>query len=339
MPPERDAVTSARELLEVARSLRVTHTPIQHNPFLSNEVGVEVWIKRDDLQDHIGSGVKRRAIAAVLFHQAATGQVPVVIDGVPQSNCVMAMAHYCREAAVPLLIILRGLPPCPAEGNYREIMTSGATVVQLDDPTRFEVVRSSIVADLERAGRKPLIVPAGAAAPFALPGSIGLGCEIAEQEAAAGISFDLVVVPVGTGGTITGLVLSKNFHSAAWSVVGVRIDDYPWSVYEERFRASSKVLGQEVSARFVPGESNVPFVLYDEALGDGYGRFTESDIAESGRLLALCGLCFGPTYMLKAVRGLKEMVAAKRIPSSDRVLLVHTGGNNEWKMLKDKSFK
>ncbi|WP_026381626.1 1-aminocyclopropane-1-carboxylate deaminase/D-cysteine desulfhydrase [Afifella pfennigii] len=310
--------------------LALQPTPIEASPALSAEIGLDVWVKREDRHDAIGSGVKRRAVAAVLAHRAASGKKAILTDGVPQSNCMRAMAHYCRQEGVPISIILRGPAPSSAQGNYRAILQSGAEVVQIEDPLRFEACRQAKLAELEERGLAPLIVPAGAAAPFALAGPIGLGCEIAAQEKALGISFDTVVLPVGTGGTIIGLYLSRHFHDASWRVVGVRIDDYERMTYRRRLAECAQALGivppQGVAPELV---DELPFTLFDGALGSGYGHFTDADVEESERLLAATGLYFGPTYMLKALRGLKAMAAAGEFDRRHKVLLVHTGGVNE----------
>lgn len=315
------------------RSASLAPTPIEENPALSREVGLKIWVKREDLQDPIGSGVKRRAIAATLAYRTACGKTSVVIDGVPQSNCVRAMAYYCRHEGVPLHILLRGLPPPHPEGNYRAIRESGAEIIQLSDPSQFELRLAALVSDLRRQGTDPLIVPAGAAAPFAIAGPISLGHEIAEQEAELGISFDYVVLPVGTGGTIVGLILSQQFCRVTWSVIGIRIDDYDRSTYRSLFRLCKEAIGFSVPgsdhSASPPSAGGLPFMLYDGAVGRGYGQFTGHDVEESERLLTVSGLYLGPTYMLKALRGLQELVSSGQIARQTRVLLVHTGGTNE----------
>ncbi|KPF91636.1 hypothetical protein IP86_24910 [Rhodopseudomonas sp. AAP120] len=312
-----------------ARPLPVERSPLEFNAAVSQIVGAEVWIKREDLQDGVGSGVKRRAIAAILDGHAAPDRDPIVIDGVPQSNCLMAMAHYCRISGAPLYVILRGRGPRQPAGNYARLLSSGAHVIELPDARHFEAIRDALVADLIRSGRRPLVVPAGAMS--ATAGPIGLGVELAAQEAELATRFDVVALPVGTGGTITGLALSRRFHRSRWRLVGIRIDDYPAETYRDNFRRAAASLGLAPSEAKAPltGDPDEAFTLYDGALGGGYGATIAADFEHSERLCDSTGLYFGPTYMLKALRGLTDMVAAGRIASSSRVLLVHTGGANE----------
>lgn len=312
-----------------ARPLRAERSPLEFNAAVSQIVGAEVWIKRDDLQDTVGSGVKRRAVAAILDGHAALDRDPIVIDGVPQSNCLMAMAHYCRIAGASLYVILRGRGPRQPIGNYARLLSSGAQIIELPDGKHFEAIRDALVTDLIRAGRRPLVVPAGAAS--ATAGPIGLGVELAAQEAELATRFDVVVLPVGTGGTITGLALSRRYHNSRWRLLGIRIDDYPAGTYSDNFRRAAATLGLVPRANELPfsGEPDEAFTLYDGALGGGYGATIASDFDRSERLFDSSGVYFGPTYMLKALRGLTAMVAAGRIAASSRVLLVHTGGTNE----------
>ncbi|MCG6203560.1 pyridoxal-phosphate dependent enzyme [Rhodopseudomonas sp. HC1] len=311
------------------RPLPVERSPLEYNAAVSRIVGAEVWVKREDLQDGVGSGVKRRAIAAILDGHAAPDRDPIVIDGVPQSNCLMSMAHYCRIAGAPLYVILRGRGPRQPVGNYARLLASGAHVIELPDARHFEAIRDALVADLIRSGRRPLVVPAGAVS--ATAGPMGLGVELAAQEAELATRFDVVVLPVGTGGTIIGLALSRRFHRSRWRLVGIRIDDYSADTYRDNFRRAATSLGFAPSKAETPlsGDPDEAFALYDGALGGGYGVTIAADFEHSERLFGTTGLYFGPTYMLKALRGLTDMVAAGRIASSSRVLLVHTGGANE----------
>lgn len=302
-------------------------TPIEYCPVLSKDVGAEIWVKREDLQDDIGSGVKRRVIEATLRYLAATGKSALVADGVAQSNCLRALTHYAARAGIPVYLVVRGEVPDTAHGNYLSLLRSGAEIVHLADPARLDDTIRSLVRELTSRGHDPLVVPAGAAASFSVGGPIGLGCEIADQEHRLGIAFDHAVLPVGTAGTATGLHFSKRWHGARWSVVGVRIDDYTARVYRRLTRAYASSLG--VIDAETSGAEGLPFHLHQAALAGGYGRFSRADVHESERLLRLTNLYFGPTYMLKALTGLRQMLFEGTVRRDARILLIHTGGTNE----------
>jgi 1-aminocyclopropane-1-carboxylate deaminase/D-cysteine desulfhydrase-like pyridoxal-dependent ACC family enzyme len=302
----------------------VTRTPIVYSAELSAEIGGNIWVKREDLQDGIGSGVKRRAVAATLSHLVAQGKSAIVADGVAQSNCLHALAHYAHALGVPVHLLVRGELPDVAAGNYRGLLRSGAAIRHVRDPATLETHVRTTVAHLQRRGLDPLVVPAGAAATFAAGGPLGLGCEIARQERGLGVRFDDVVLPAGTGGTATGLAFSRALHGSQWRVVGVRVDDYPLETYQ---RLADTVAGAlEIGGG---GARGLPFHLHDGAVGAGYGRFGRGEVAEAERLAQRTGLYFGPTYMLKTVAGLRQLRAHGVLRRNARVLLVHTGGINE----------
>lgn len=302
----------------------VTRTPIVYSAELSAELGGSIWVKREDLQDGIGSGVKRRAVAATLRYLVAQGKSTIVADGVAQSNCLHALAHYGRALGVPVDLLVRGELPDVAAGNYRRLLRSGAAITHIPDPATLETHVRTRVQNLQRRGLDPLVVPAGGAAVFAAGGPLGLGCEIARQEQGLGIRFDDVVLPVGTGGTATGLAFSRAWHGSRWRVMGVRVDDYPLATYQRLADAYAGALESGGG-----GARGLPFHLHDGAVGAGYGRFAPGDVAEAERLAQRTGLYFGPTYMLKAVAGLRQLRAQGVVRADARVLLLHTGGTNE----------
>lgn len=307
-------------------------TPIEYSPYLSDDVGAEIWVKREDFQDRIGSGVKRRAIEASLRYLAATGKNAIVADGVAQSDCLRALTHYGSKAGVPIYLVFRGSVPEVPHGNYLALLRSGAEIVHLADQARLDETVRSIADGLRTRGYDPLVVPAGAAASFALGGPLGLGCEISEQEQGLGFMFDCAVLPVGTGGTAIGLHFSKRWHGSRWSVIGVRIDDYSPRVYRKLTEKYALALG--MSDADLRGSEGLPFHLHQAALAGGYGCFTEEDVEASERLLHLTNLYFGPTYMLKALTGLRQMLSEGVLQRNARILLIHTGGTNERERLR-----
>ncbi|MBK1696230.1 1-aminocyclopropane-1-carboxylate deaminase/D-cysteine desulfhydrase [Rhodovibrio salinarum] len=307
-------------------------TPIDHCPVLSDELGAEIWVKREDRQDDIGSGVKRRAIEATLRYLAATGKNALVADGVAQSNCLRALAHYASRARIPVYLVVRGHVPDPPHGNYLGLLRSGARIVHIADPAGLDDTIQAIVRDLTHHGYDPLVVPAGAAASFSVGGPMGLGCEISDQEQSLGVTFDYVVLPVGTAGTATGLHFSKKRHGARWSVIGVRIDEYTARVYHRLTQTFASALG--VTDTDASGPQGLPFHLHQAALAGGYGQFSWEDVQESERLLSLTNLYFGPTYMLKALTGLRQMLSQGSLRRDARILLVHTGGTDERAVLR-----
>lgn len=301
-------------------------TPIQKSVDLSNYTGANVYIKREDQQDHVGSGVKIRQINQLLHAASRENDVQVIIDGVPQSNCLAAISHYADQYDIPLHILLKCAETDDMSGNLGNIRRSRAKITWVPELSALEEVRHRVEAHYKAKGYTLLSVPTGANCCLTVEGPIGMGCEIAEQEQQMGVKFKQIVLPVGTGGTMSGLVLSKVWHHREWQVLGVRIDEYPDSFYQANYATRISHLGLKADEL-----SHLPdcIELYDGALQGGYGHYTKNDLVEIEQIYKQTGIYFGPTYTFKAVKGLKQMVAEGLICPNEPTLLIHTGGVNE----------
>ena len=73
-------------------------TPFHRAENLSRELGVDLWLKRDDLTGmSLFGGNKVRKLEYVLGEARARGCDTVVSYGATQSNCAMQAAPACRR--------------------------------------------------------------------------------------------------------------------------------------------------------------------------------------------------------------------------------------------------
>ena len=66
-----------------------------------------------------------------------------------------------------------------------------------------------------------------------------------------------------------------------------------------------------------------------DAVGDGYGSFTDNEVRLIERMGRL-GVRLDTTYTAKAATSLRDMVVSGSIPAEGTVLFVHTGGTNQY---------
>ena len=304
----------------------VSETPVELNQALSEYAGVQLYVKREDQQDSIGSGVKLRQITNLLHHVTGTGNSPIIIDGVPQSNCVMSLCHYARMFDIPVHVILKCNPTDDMSGNLGRIRRTASRIAWAPDRNRVNEAVSEIAKGYVAGGSTPTIVPAGANCNAAVRGPIGLGVEISRQEKSLGLNFSHVVLGVASGGTYAGLQLSVLKHQGRWAVKAVRTDDYDDDHYQRTYAEKRAFLNIscEDAAR-LPSKLE----LFDGAALGGYGEYTDEDIEEVFRVEASSGIFFSPTYSYKALLGTKRMVEQGILPTDARVLLINTGGINE----------
>ncbi|MCX8507458.1 MAG: pyridoxal-phosphate dependent enzyme [Rhodobacteraceae bacterium] len=327
--------TISEELLKVpsAKPLNIIReTPIQHSEYLSRYSGTNLFVKREDLQDEFGSGVKIRQIATLLDHVQRSGRGPIVIDCVPQSNCGMATCVYSDRFGIPLHVLVKCPETNDRSGNLGRIRASSAKITWVPDRNALDIYRDRVVSDYVAQGLRPTVVPAGANCDITTEGPVGLGVEIARQERRMGVSFSHIVLAVASGGTYAGLQLSFIRHDRRWRIAAVRTDDYDDTYYQKTYADKRRYLRLSPQQEALLPER---LELYDGATLGGYGMFGVEHAREAMRIYDECGIFFGPTYTFKALIGTQRMVREGIIPQVTNTLLIHTGGVNERELLPD----
>ena len=132
--------------LEIARK----GTPLQKMERLSEELGVEIFFKRDDLTGCELSGNKIRKLEFLLADARAKGADTVITCGGAQSNHCRATALAAVRAGLDSTLLLRTedpLNPPPSHGNILLNRLAGAELVWItpaeynERHVRFEMNR------------------------------------------------------------------------------------------------------------------------------------------------------------------------------------------------------
>ena len=109
-------------------SLARTPTPIEPLPALSQALGVELWVKRDDLTDTPMSGNKLRKLEFLFADARAQGCTAVITTGGVQSNHARATAIAAVRLGLRPHLLLRGPADSAVQGNLLLDHVVGADV-------------------------------------------------------------------------------------------------------------------------------------------------------------------------------------------------------------------
>jgi len=102
-------------------------TPLLPAPRLSAAVGVEIWLKRDDLTGLGLGGNKVRGLEFLLADALARGCDTLVTGGGPGSNWAMLAALAARTRGLDTVLVCYG-DPVPPVGNMALATTIGADI-------------------------------------------------------------------------------------------------------------------------------------------------------------------------------------------------------------------
>ncbi len=268
-------------------------TPLEPAPRLAAELGLdELWLKRDDLTGLGGGGNKVRKLQYTLAEAVAAGSTRVVTTGAPQSNHARLTAAAAARLSLGCTLVLAGDPPPAPRGNLLLDDLAGATVVWAGGRPVADVAA-------EQPGH---LIPFGGTSAFSARGYADCAREILAQLS----GVDLVVVALGSGGTMAGLVAELG----PARVLGVDVGALP--------DARSTVAGllAEMGAPVDAGSLHID----GTQAGAGYATLTPAAHAAMTLAARTEGVFLDPTYTGRAMAGL----VTARPPG--KVVFLHTGG-------------
>jgi D-cysteine desulfhydrase family pyridoxal phosphate-dependent enzyme len=303
-------------------------TPVEHLARLSKTLGVELFVKRDDLTGLGMGGNKIRQLEFYFGAAQAAGADTVLITGAVQSNYVRsaaaAAAKLGLEAVVQLEERVSGMGPAyHSSGNVllddmlgarRLSFPEGENEAGADKALRDEADR------LRAWGRKPYVIP------LALdnPPLGALGYMLAAEEIVdQGVAFDCVVVASGSGLTHAGLLCGLR-------TLGVRAPVHGGCVrrgrelQHDRIRTLCRKLEALLDCGPLIGNDDV--LTWDKALEPGYGRMGRLAREAMNLMARQEGLFVDPVYTAKSLGTVIDLVRNGVIARGSRVLFVHTGG-------------
>ena len=305
--------------------LAVLPTPLQPVPRLSAELGVEVWVKRDDMTGLGLGGNKARKLELLAGEALARGCDMLVTGGGPTSNHAQLTAAAAARLGLECLLVMYGKEPEPGAEPFNLWLARqmGASAVFTSDDDRESVDReiSARLAELEAAGRRPFGIPRGGASPLGSAGYVEAAFELRDQLEERGVRAARVFLATGSCGTQAGLLLGSLLAQATWEVAGVTVSR-PAGECRARISdlaaACARLLGVE------PAEGISRPTVLEGFLGPGYGRPSQAGREAAALAARTEGLALDQTYTAKAMAALREEVRQGRLRGP--VVFLHTGG-------------
>lgn len=320
-------------------SLGFFPTPLYRLDSLSEELGVNLWIKRDDFTgSNLFGGNKTRKLEFLIGKAKADGADCVFTYGATQSNHAMQTSWAAAKNGLkPILYLAAVVPPDPDDYKANLLLDGiyGAEihVVDLEEGESFAEAEKrsfkmgkSHIARLEEEGTKSYDIPMGGANEYGTLGYVNCMIELAEQMETSGIHFDYMYHSTGSGGTMAGIVAGKRMMDLAMQVHSVTAMDVG---DENKYAGRAAQMATEALKLLGVDEtlSAEDFLIDQNHYGPGYECPSEEG-TEAIKLLARKeGVLVDPVYSGKAFAGLLSDVRSGVIPAGSNVLFLHTGGS------------
>ena len=284
---------------------------------------VELWVKDDGQTHPLYGGNKVRKLERILARAKARGARRLVTVGAVGSHHVLATSLFGRREGFRVAAIL--FPQPSTEHVVETIRCSLGAGLEPFAVQSFPAAMARIATVL-RPG--DYFVPAGGSSVHGTLGYVDAVTELVDQvRTNTAVEPDVIVAPLGSAGTVAGLVVGAMREGLRSIVVGVKVVD---SVIVRRPLVTALALrtARRAHASIDPLRTSRQLSIDSSELGRGYGWPTAaSDAAE--RLGREVDLPLDPTYTAKAfaralrmVRGDCNFMENKRFTAASRPLCV-----------------
>lgn len=311
-------------------------TPFYKLENLSNALGIELYIKRDDFTGmNLFGGNKVRKLEYLLGQARAEGCEYAITYGATQSNHAMETVAGCRKCGLkPILYLTAVVKPDDEDVRSNLLLDKimGAEIHIVDilpgeteddaDQRAFEMGAQQ-ARQLNAQGHRCIDIPMGGAN---LTGSIGFAhgfIELERQMQAMGIRADYIYHATGTGGTMAGLHAGRKLVGSEAKICSISCS-FKNPSYIDKVEGLANgvlsVLGTDMKVN--RGDLQVDNGYYFP----GYEQPNPLASEAIGMLARQEGLFTDPVYTGKALAGLIDHVRQGKIAPGSTVVFWHTGG-------------
>ena len=298
-------------------------TPLEKLSRLSDYLGREIYIKRDDVTPMAMGGNKLRKLEFLAADALRQGADTLVTAGAIQSNHVRQTAAVAAKLGLHCVALLENPIDTRAEnylsnGNRLLLDLFNVEVVMCDALHDPQTQLADLATRLEAQGFRPYVVPVGGSNALGALGYVQCAWEIAAQS--RDVAFSAVVVASGSAGTHAGLVVGLQQLLPETELVGVTVSR---SVIDQLPKVEQL---QKAVACMLDIDALAPVTLWDDYFAPQYGMPNEEGMAAVQLLAQQEGILLDPVYTGKAMAGLLDGITQNRFRQGGPILFIHTGG-------------
>lgn len=307
-------------------NLTQTPTPLEHLQVLSQRLGIDLWIKRDDLTgDLVTGGNKSRKLEYIFNDVLAKGADTVITAGGLQSNHAKITAALAIKLGLKPVLLLNGQKPEVSTANLWLDELMGATIKYIDAPTQVDMNEQlQLEANrLRQAGKHPYVIDVGGSTGLGSQGYTDAYHEMDQQRQKFNLNFDWEFVTAGSGGTMAGLTVGHQQVQASSKLVGIS----PWLPKDEITSQIKHCVVEEYQLLGQPVPEKLKIQIDDGYIGDGYGIPTTQGMAAMKLLASTSAIIVDQVYTAKTLAALIDYVKLGKIKTGQSVLFWHTGGS------------
>ena len=287
-------------------------TPIQKLNNLSKLLGVNLYIKRDDLCGILLGGNKVRKLEYLLADAKKQGYDLVMTTGQAQSNhatltaaCALKMDLECK-----LILKKRGITDIKGNQLLNRLMN---VEVLYEDTDSYDDIYKKMDEIGEKLNRKVYKIPCGGSNPLGTLGYVDCIKEIKESN----IHFDHITCACGSGGTAAGTILGTAIYLKDTNVECYAVDSDDFKpIVSNLIEEAKKLLNVDVD----------PEITIFDMTGPGYSIPSQEGNEAIELMMKYEGIVLDTCYTGKAFAGVLKKIKEGYYKKGENILFIHTGG-------------
>ena len=314
--------------------LTYSPTPVQEirHPLLET-AKVRLLIKREDLNHPFVTGNKWWKLKYNLVEAERLQQKTLLTFGGAFSNHIYATAAAAHELNMKSIGIIRGEETLPLNPTLSFAIQNGMQLHYVDRENYRNKTNPDFIEQLHNTFGDFYLIPEGGSNNLAVKG-------VYEFSKLLDIDFDCLCCPVGTGGTLAGLIagINNQKHIIGFSSLkgGSFLKDEVENLLTD-FIASMdlKNVSSENKLKSVYGNWELEASYHH----GGYGKVTKDLLLFLQEIEEKTSIRFDPIYAGKMLYGIIDRAKKGMFNQGSTILAIHTGGLQGWAGINDQYVK
>lgn len=302
-------------------------TPVHKLEKLSEELGINLYLKRDDFSGmNLFGGNKIRKLQYLIGDAIEKKCDYVLTFGATQSNHAMQTATACCKCGLKPILYLESIVEVDEKDIKSNLLIDkilGAEIHILPKGIDLMKKAQKRIDELESQGHKCYIVPMGGASGVGSTGFIEGYVELTEQLESQGLKADYIFHATGTGGTLAGLAAGKKLLNSQTKIYSIDVSNKTEEHYEKVANIANEAL-KRIGIEEVITPNDIEHDL--NYFGEGYEVPTEAASEAIKKLARTEGILVDPVYTGKALSALFSYVKSGKVGQGSTVVFWHTGG-------------
>lgn len=269
-----------------------------------------ISILRLDLLDPQASGNKLYKLKYNLEEAKNLGYDQILTFGGAYSNHIYATAAAAKKENLLSIGIIRGEATSPLNETLSYAASQGMDLNFISRTDYRKKEDENFLKELKKKFGDYYLLPEGGSNIPAVKGVAEIVDNISE-------SYDLWILPVGTGGTLAGIVAGLKGEAGVLGISALK------GAYDLEKNVRSLLTP-------FPNTQMSDWQIDHSYHFGGYAKMTEELYAFISEFKHQQGILLDPIYTGKMMFGIYDLIRSGKIPAEKKILTIHTGGLQGW---------